>query len=129
MPDFRFKLFNFFARLLSRVLLILFEYPTIENMFKIMRILKNESDYDLMISFAVPYPVHWGVAFSRSQKHNIASVWVADCGDPYMGDVLDTFRKLFYFGYLEKYFSRKADFIPYQSKLQKQPTIHNFTIK
>ena len=70
-----------------------------------------KSDYDLMISFAVPYPIHWGVAWSVTKKHRISEVWVADCGDPYMGDVLDSFRHPFYFKYLEKWFCRKADFI------------------
>lgn len=64
-----------------------------------------------MISFAVPYPVHWGVAWSRTKSHQIAETWVADCGDPYMGDLMDTFRKPFYFSYLEKWFCRKANFI------------------
>jgi len=51
------------------------------------------------------------VAWARKQKHQIAGKWVADCGDPYMGDVVDTFRKPFYFKYLEKAFCRKADYI------------------
>jgi hypothetical protein len=104
-------LISYFLRGLSRILLTFFEYPEIENMFKVKKMLKQEDCYDLMISFAVPYPVHWGVAWSRSGKHNIAGIWVADCGDPYMGDVLDSFRKPFYFRYLEKWFCRKADFI------------------
>ena len=101
------KIFKGFARILS----ILIEYPGIEEMFLVKKILKHESGYDLMVSFAVPFPVHWGVAWSRTGSHKVATKWVADCGDPYMGDVLDSFRKPFYFKYLEKYFCRKADFI------------------
>jgi hypothetical protein len=110
-PDYKNRLLSFFSRGLSRILLTFFEYPEIESMFKVKKILKQEDSYNLMISFAVPYPVHWGVAWSRSEKHPIADLWVADCGDPYMGDVLDSFRKPFYFRYLEKWFCRKADFI------------------
>jgi hypothetical protein len=110
-PDYKNVLFSYFSRGLSRILLTFFEYPEIESMYKVRKILKQEDSYDLMISFAVPYPVHWGVAWSRSGKHPIAGIWVADCGDPYMGDVLDSFRKPFYFRYLEKWFCRKADFI------------------
>jgi hypothetical protein len=110
-PELKQKPFSFLSRSISRLLLVLFEYPGIEEMFKVKRMLKYENGYDLMISFAVPYPVHWGVAWSRSEKHPIASTWVADCGDPYMGDMLDSFRKPFYFAYLEKWFCRKADFI------------------
>jgi hypothetical protein len=110
-PDFKQKPFSFFSRGTSRLLSLLLEYPCIEEMFQAKKMLKHESGYDLMISFAVPYPVHWGVAWSRSNRYRIAGKWVADCGDPYMGDVLDSFRKPFYFRYLEKLFCIKADFI------------------
>lgn len=108
---FKNRLLSFFSRAFARIMLSLFEYPDIEYMFRVRRILHNENGYDMMISFAVPYPVHWGTAWSRKRNHIIAGTWIADCGDPYMGDVLDTFRKPFYFGYLEKWFCRKADFI------------------
>ncbi|MCK5338692.1 MAG: hypothetical protein KAJ50_07770, partial [Bacteroidales bacterium] len=88
-----------------------FEYPAIEEMFKVKKILKNENGYDLLISFAVPFPVHWGTAWARTKNHEIAKVWVADCGDPYMGNTNDSFRKLFYFKYPEKWFCKKTDFI------------------
>ncbi len=110
-PVFKRKPFSIFSRGLYRILMVLFEYPGIEEMFRVKSSLRNESGYDLMISFAVPYPVHWGVAWARSVEHPIAEKWIADCADPYMGDVLDSFRKPFYFGYLEKGFCRKADFI------------------
>lgn len=96
---------------ITRAMLMLFEYPAIEDMFRVKKMLRNEEGYDLLISFAVPHPVHWGVAWARTKKHKIARIWIADCGDPYMGDVLDTYRKLFYFGYLEKWFGRKSDYI------------------
>nr|WP_321409445.1 hypothetical protein [uncultured Carboxylicivirga sp.] len=98
-------------RFLTRILALLFEYPVIEEMFRVKHMLKKEVGYDLLLSFAVPYPVHWGVAWARKKKHQIAQTWIADCGDPYMGDRLDSFRKLFYFSYLEKWFCRKAEFI------------------
>ncbi|MCF8380666.1 MAG: hypothetical protein K9H49_13905 [Bacteroidales bacterium] len=90
--------------------------------------LKYEKEYDLLVSFAVPYPVHWGVAWSKSINHPIAKTWIADCGDPYMGDVLDSFRKPFYFGFLEKWFFKKADFItiPVESAIKGYyPEYHN----
>lgn len=100
-----------FYRGLRRLLLLLFEYPGIELMFKVKKVLKKESGYDLLISIAVPYPIHWGVAWVRSEKRRIAKTWVADCGDPYMFCKTDSFKKLFYFGFLEKWAFRKADFI------------------
>ena len=115
---------SFLDRLLAiikRILGILVEYPAIMDMLKVKSVLNNEENYDLLISFAVPYPVHWGAAWSRSGKHHIAKVWVADCGDPYMLSRFDSFRKPFYFKYLEDSFCRKCDYIsiPF-SELQEQ---------
>ena len=46
-----------------------------------------------------------------TKSHRIADTWVADCGDPYMFGRLDSFRKPFYFKYLEKLFCKKCTFI------------------
>ena len=98
-------------RFIVRVSLLLFEYPNIELFWMVKRALINESGYDLLISVAVPYPVHWGVAGIRSESHQIAKIWVADCGDPYMGRENDTFKVPFYFGFVEKWFMRKTNYI------------------
>ncbi len=121
-------LMQILRRALARFPTLLFEYPEIELIWKVKRILKNKSEYDLMISIAVPYPIHWGVAFARSKNNHIATTWVADCGDPYMLAKGDSFRKPFYFKYLEKYFSRKADFISIPNinmKANHYPEFHN----
>ena len=102
----------FIKRVMIRLTLMFLEYPDVELMFKVKKVLKKESGYDLLISVAVPHPVHWGVGWARTKKHRIAKTWVADCGDAYMGVVKhDSFGKAFYFKYLEKMFCRKADFI------------------
>lgn len=100
-----------FSRALRRVLSLIFEYPDIELMFKVAKALKKEKGYDLLISIAVPHPIHWGVAQAWKKNQTIAKKWVADCGDPYIGCKTDSFKKMFYFKYLEKWFCRKADFI------------------
>jgi len=105
------KFSAFLIRLLRRILLMIFEYPEIEYMFKTHKALLNEDGYDLLISIAVPYPIHWGVAWARKKNHRIAQVWVADCGDPYVGCKTDSFKKFFYFKFVEKWFCRKADYI------------------
>jgi hypothetical protein len=99
------------TRFLKRTTHLLFQYPDIELMFKVRNRVRREAGYDLLISIAVPHSIHWGVAWSRSERHRIATTWIADCGDPFMGQENDTFRPLFYFGYLEKWFCRKADYI------------------
>lgn len=98
-------------RVLSRLLMLLFEYPMIQLVPLVKKALSDEDGYDLLISVAVPYPIHWGVACARSRRHRIAGIWIADCGDPYYFNYLDSFRKPFYFRYVERWFSKKADFI------------------
>ena len=105
------KSWRLIKRAVRRGLLQFFEYPDIELIWKVKKALKKESSYDLLISIAVPHPVHWGVSLARSRENPIAGTWAADCGDPYMGLTLDSFRKLFYFKHIEKYFCRKADYI------------------
>lgn len=99
------------TRLVLRMLQLSVEYPYIELMFKVKKALREEKGYDMLISIAVPYPIHWGVAKVWNKHQSIAKVWVADCGDPYMGCKTDSFKKPFYFSYVEKWFMRKADFI------------------
>jgi hypothetical protein len=110
-----------FKRKFGRLLFMLFSYPDIEISWRLKNYLKNINDYDLMISIAVPYPIHWGVAWARFKGHRIAKTWVADCGDPYFGNTLESFRIPFYFAYLEKWFSRETDFItiPFESLREK----------
>lgn len=100
-----------FWRVIVRFSGLLFEYPMIQLIPLVKKALKNESGYDMLISIAVPYPIHWGVAQVRNKKHTIAKIWVADCGDPYMLQENDTFKPPFYFGWFERKFCRKADFI------------------
>lgn len=105
------KVAYFTKRVMRRALLWFFEYPDIEWMFKVRKALSRESGYDLLISVAAPHSVHWGTALARTRKHPIAKTWVADCGDPFMLATLDSFKKLFYFRFPEKYFCKKADAI------------------
>ena len=98
-------------RVFRRALNLLFDYPDIELLFLVKKALLKEEDYDLLISIAAPHPVHWGVARVWKKKKNIAKTWIADCGDPFMGVTTDSFKKPFYFKYVEKYWCKKADYI------------------
>lgn len=111
---------RFVRRVVTRLSSLLFEYPLIQLIPLVKNALKKEKGYDVLISVAVPYPIHWGVAKVRSKKNPIADVWIADCGDPYMGQENDTFKPPFYFGWVEKWFCRKADFltVPTQNSIQ-----------
>lgn len=95
-----------------RLLNLLFEFPDIQIMFLVSRALKKQKQsYDLLISIAVPHPIHWGVALAGNKNQRLAKKWIADCGDPFMGVTIDTFKKAFYFKYVEKWFCRKANLI------------------
>lgn len=98
-----------------RLLEIAFEYPNSEYYYLVKKALqqkiKNKDSYDLLISIAVPHSTHWGVAAVWGKKNNIAKTWVADCGDPFMGEENDTFKPAFYFKYVEKWSCKRADFI------------------
>jgi len=96
---------------LRRGLYQLFAYPNIELMFRVKKALKNEKNYDLIITIASPHTIHWGTSLARTKKHTIAKTWIADCGDPFMGATTDTFKPPFYFKYIEKNWNRKCDYI------------------
>lgn len=114
------KLLHYPSRALKRFANLLFEYPDIELMLKVKKALKYEDGYDLLISIAVPHPIHWGVAWARNNKHKIAKTWVADCGDPYYGQENDSFKVPFYFKHIEKWFCRKTDYlsVPTEGSIQ-----------
>jgi hypothetical protein len=96
--------------LLSKLFHKLLEFPDIELSFKVAKLLKRESDIDLLITVAVPFPIHWGAAYVRDKfKNNNIKKWVADCGDPYMGNKF--VNHFFYFKYVEKWFCKHADYI------------------
>jgi len=100
-----------FKRIINRGLNYFFDYPYIEWMFKVKKVLKVQQGYDLLITIAFPHPIHWGPAWAWREKKEIAKTWVADCGDPFMGAENDSFKKPFYFKYLEKNWGKKVDYI------------------
>jgi len=103
-------------RKFGRLLFLLFEYPNIEIYHKLPQKLKTLKGYDLMVSIAVPHENHWAIAKVRTAKNPIAKIWVADCGDPFMTNVLETIPPPFYFGPLENSFLKKANFISVPTK-------------
>jgi hypothetical protein len=108
------KIGALFNKAVNRLFPLLLAFPHMELFFKIKKRLKEETKkYDQVISIAVPYPIHWGVAvvWSKDKIKNIAPTWIADCGDPYCLQENDTFKPPFYFKWVEKWFMRKADFI------------------
>jgi hypothetical protein len=103
-------------KLLRRAGQLLLDYPNIEFYFLVRKALKKQlkinNRYDLLISIAVPHAIHWGVSsLWKNNSKKIAEKWIADCGDPFMGQENDAFKHPFYFKYIEKWFCKKADYI------------------
>lgn len=106
---------SFPAKVFNRLFGKYVEFPNIELIRNVYSALSKElsshNEINLLITIAVPHPIHWSTAFFKSHNpekfKNIT--WVADCGDPYMGNPFTT--PPFYFQYIENAFCKSADFI------------------
>jgi hypothetical protein len=133
---------TFIHKVLRFISNYLFLFPDIQLTWKLRKALSKLNGFDLLISIAVPYPVHWGVALARKKNNNLCKIWVADCGDPFIGNKEDGMRKPFYFKHIEDWFCRNADFITipvkealtaypikYQKKIRVIPQGFKFELK
>lgn len=104
-----FKKMTLLKRILNKYLYHFLQYPNIVLLFKVKNYLKKNTDKtDLMITIAYPFPIHWGAAIAKKSKiKNFPVRWVADCGDPFMGNPI--IKPPFYFKFFEKLFCRMAD--------------------
>ncbi len=99
-------------RIIFRVLNQFANYPDVLLMRSLQSVLKQEKfDYDLLISVAMPHTIHWTIGKLYSRKINLAKVWVADCGDPYMLTDSGNYRPPFYFKWTEKKWCRLCNYI------------------
>lgn len=115
-------------RLFSKILKPILNFPEIELMPLVKKVISKESKVDILITNAIPHALHWGAAWSKSKnKAKFPKVWFADCGDPFMGN---QFRKpFFYFKYLEKWFCKKCDFITVPIEEAKNAYYHEYRDK
>ncbi|WP_220486493.1 glycosyltransferase [Luteimonas sp. MC1782] len=102
---------NMMLRAIRRALLLAIDYPSIQLLWRTARALERLPRHDVLISIAAPHPVHWGVARAQRRGRLPADVWLADCGDPYMGRENDSFSVMPHFSFPEKAFCRGADAI------------------
>lgn len=102
---------NFFDRLLKRLFGKIAEFPDIELSWKAKSVVKELSNVDLLVTVAIPYPIHWGVAWAK-KKHpkSFPKVWVSDCGDPYMGNTVRNSHP-HYFQQIEDFWGEQTDYI------------------
>lgn len=88
---------------------LLFPYIHLTKHFE--NALRNESGYDMLVSIAFPFPVHFGVALAKKKNKSLTKTWVADCGDPFTGGKETRFDSPFYYKIIEEWFCKKPDFI------------------
>ncbi len=98
-------------RVMRYILQWLFLYPSIFLTRSFKRSLKHEAGYDLLISIAHPFSVHFGVASAKINNKALCKTWVADCGDPFVGNGTARLPAPFYFHWLELWFCKKTDYI------------------
>ena len=61
------KIRYFFVRGFSYLFGRLVEFPNIELVFRVKEILSTEKDVDLLVTIALPYPIHWGAAYAKKK--------------------------------------------------------------
>lgn len=94
------------ARVITKLLGRYILFPECLLIPMVKSAIKNEGGIDLLVTIATPHMNHFAV--SRSNLANVKK-WVADCGDPFMGN---PFKKHpFYFKYFEKSWCKKCNFI------------------
>lgn len=102
---------NIIDRIIFHIRNRFFNYPECKILSKVKKAIKKESDYDLLISIAVPHAIHWAIGYLYKKGHKIAKKWIADCGDPFMLTDSGKYRPPFYFKWGEKNWCKLCDYI------------------
>lgn len=121
---------NIFIKILQFLLKYFFLFPDIQLTRLVKRALKNRSGYDILISNAVPYPVHWGVVLAKKKNPNLTKVWISDCGDTFLG-YGHNHGKPFYFRFIDNWFMNNAEIItlPYKELIKYFKKKYHYKIK
>lgn len=98
---------NIFNRALGKIVGERNIYPGFEFYRMIKHCFKAEKEVDLLITIAFPHVIHW--AASKYLEKLSPKCWIADCGDPFMGNSFIKPRKIY--ESFEKSWCEKVDFI------------------
>jgi len=91
--------YNFFDRVLNKLLHRPLFFPQIELAFKVPNIIKENPDCDLLITIAYPHSIHLGTAWAKEKYFTtFPKKWIADCGDPFFLNPFFNFPK-----YMKRY--------------------------
>lgn len=100
---------SFVNRALRKLLYNVIDYPRCEYLFKTYAALRKESPFDLLITVAHPFGIHWGAAFFKKKHPGLFKKWISDCGDPFMGNPIETKRWRFPLEPMERFWCRQTD--------------------
>lgn len=104
---------NYIDKVMKTLFGRLLEFPDIELAFKVNHVLRKELGIDLLVTVAIPYPIHWGAAWAKKcMGAGFAKVWISDCGDAYVNNPVGP-PKPFYFKYIEDFWGRQTDFVTF----------------
>lgn len=106
--------YNFFDKLLFHAFHIIFEFPDIEFLFRVPQIISKNKKADVLITIAVPHPIHWGATLAKKiNPQSFPQKWISDCGDPYMLSSFSGSKRkyLYHLRFLEKWWCRNTDYI------------------
>ncbi len=98
---------NLCLKIFTKIFGKFIEFPSIELIPMVRRVIKREKKIDYLITIAVPFTIHWATSSLALKKY--FKFWVSDCGDPFMGNHF--IKHPFYFKYLEKKWCRMTDYI------------------
>lgn len=85
------------------------QMPEMELVPMAKRLAKELSkETDLIISVAMPYAIHWGIALAKRKLESFP-LWISDCGDPFMGNPVTSPPS--YFKRLEILWGHQTDYI------------------
>lgn len=87
----------------------LFEYPDIIYLWHTIKTLNKEKEIQILITIGAPHSIHWGASIAKVMLKKFPRLWIADCGDPFMGNPIK--KPYFYFGLFEWFFCKKVDYI------------------
>lgn len=89
-------------------LFVRYEFPSFELTYLIKKKIKNIEDYDMVVSVAWPFWIHFGIGLLKRNSKNFP-VWVSDCGDPFTGNPFIKYPQ--FFKKIEKWWGQLTDFI------------------
>lgn len=82
------------------------QYPECSMIPQVKHAISSEGNIDLLVTIAVPHVIHYAAALANRIR---VKCWVADCGDPFMGNPMH--KPPFYFEWFERYWCKRCNYI------------------